>query len=650
MIYYIDSVIGNDSNPGTGTTASLAWKSINKINTYIYSLQNNDTILFNRGQTFEGNLYLEYNLPTGITIDAYGSGAKPILSAFETVTGWTSVGNGIYSAPVTISGATTLNLMTINGVSYSKGRYPKLTDPNGGYLKISALATKRITCNLSGNTNYIGGTLVARTQHWLLDTATITAMSAITVSSSTITYNSITNTPQIGYGAFIQNHINTITQFGEWAYSASTKTVYAHFGGNHPSGYTVQVPKYKEAMWINNNYVTVKNLAMTGGNARGYASSIDPQYGLSVTDCDFYQTYSGIECGGSTDMLVQNNTVNDCYNSGINLGYHNPNATVLNNTVQNIGLVPGMGEIYTAINTSDALIGMTCKNNIVKNVGYNGISFNGSGNTVQYNYIENVCMILDDGAAIYNISTPPNFVDHNIVVNSYGNNFGTDQTGFPYAHGIYFDNGTSGFTVTNNVIINASNTGLFYHGAFSAYASGNTIFNSGIGIWLCNDPQVPQITNCTLVNNQIASTNNNQVGLRFTSTIASGDNTLLIGSMDYNYYSNPLNDKSTVYRNNAQNEWFYTLNDWKRSYVGGKFDYNSYGTPPNVINSGTTVLYNTTSATTIVSLSGKTYCDFSGKRYTDSISLQGYSGQLLFQISAPVAAVMVSGRLVKINK
>jgi len=66
-------------------------------------LQPGDRILFRRGDTFYGSLNItksgEAGLP--ITIGAYGTGDKPVITGFTTVTGWANEGNGIYSASIT---------------------------------------------------------------------------------------------------------------------------------------------------------------------------------------------------------------------------------------------------------------------------------------------------------------------------------------------------------------------------------------------------------------------------------------------------------------------------------------------------------------------------------------------------------------------
>lgn len=84
--YYVDSVLGNDANPGTSTGAG-AWKTA----THAFSgmattrYAPGDRILFNRGQTFDfeaGSVTVaHWKAGYGYSFGAYGSGAKPVIQA-----------------------------------------------------------------------------------------------------------------------------------------------------------------------------------------------------------------------------------------------------------------------------------------------------------------------------------------------------------------------------------------------------------------------------------------------------------------------------------------------------------------------------------------------------------------------------------------
>jgi hypothetical protein len=75
--YYVDCTAGNDTN--SGTAESAAWQSLAKARTA--PLAPGDRLLFRRGCTWAGPLYLDWNGGSGrpIVIDAYGSGYLPIV-------------------------------------------------------------------------------------------------------------------------------------------------------------------------------------------------------------------------------------------------------------------------------------------------------------------------------------------------------------------------------------------------------------------------------------------------------------------------------------------------------------------------------------------------------------------------------------------
>lgn len=83
--YYISSA-GNDSNDGS---IGSPWLTLSKAQT---TVQANDTIYLNRGDEWREVFTTPAN---GLTIDAYGSGAKPVITgAVDQSSGWTYTGIG----------------------------------------------------------------------------------------------------------------------------------------------------------------------------------------------------------------------------------------------------------------------------------------------------------------------------------------------------------------------------------------------------------------------------------------------------------------------------------------------------------------------------------------------------------------------------
>jgi hypothetical protein len=70
--YYIDATAGSDSN--NGLTTGAAWKTLAKATNFQFTTT--DSVLLKRGETWNEAFYFPTN---GLTLDAYGTGADPIL-------------------------------------------------------------------------------------------------------------------------------------------------------------------------------------------------------------------------------------------------------------------------------------------------------------------------------------------------------------------------------------------------------------------------------------------------------------------------------------------------------------------------------------------------------------------------------------------
>ncbi len=99
---YFVSASGNDSN--SGVTRDDPWQSIARINNAIAdgTILSGDTIKFRRGDEFFGNIRTERPAgqpPSRLGITGYGSGARPIISAYKVVDradAWTPVAPRIW--------------------------------------------------------------------------------------------------------------------------------------------------------------------------------------------------------------------------------------------------------------------------------------------------------------------------------------------------------------------------------------------------------------------------------------------------------------------------------------------------------------------------------------------------------------------------
>src|ERR1044072_2632286 len=91
--YYFSTISGNDSRSETeAQNPSTPWKSLEKLNAIFSNLNPGDIILFKRDEVFDGSLLITRSgsLTLPITFGAYGSGAKPVINGFTSLSDWTN--------------------------------------------------------------------------------------------------------------------------------------------------------------------------------------------------------------------------------------------------------------------------------------------------------------------------------------------------------------------------------------------------------------------------------------------------------------------------------------------------------------------------------------------------------------------------------
>jgi Right handed beta helix region len=95
VTYYVDSVNGSDSNPGTQASP---WKTIAKVNAT--RLLPGQTVAFQAGEIWREQLTVSSSGSAGapITFTSYGSGALPIISGANVFSSWTASASGYYSS------------------------------------------------------------------------------------------------------------------------------------------------------------------------------------------------------------------------------------------------------------------------------------------------------------------------------------------------------------------------------------------------------------------------------------------------------------------------------------------------------------------------------------------------------------------------
>ncbi len=638
--YYISSS-GNDA--ANGLSSSTPWQSINKVNSISSGLRGGDRLLFRRGDTFKGSLELGSSGASGspITIGAYGTGENPVISGFTQVSGWTSYGNGIYYR--SLSCESNPNIVLVNGKNTPIGKWP-----NSGFIPIdSHVSNTSVTgSELPSYPTWTGGEVVIRKSQHVWDRNRITNH-----SGTTIYYQSGSDYhAEDGYGFFIQNHISTLDQVGEWYYDG--EDFYMYFGSNNPENYNVKVSSIDQLLFLDaNSNITIDNLAFEGANV--YAVQVKNSANVTIQNCRIsFIGKTGIFgpwWGDAPYCRIANNVIDNCNNNGIQLAGDHPNATVTGNTLTNNGLIIGMGDsgdgTYMAINVVADNVSII--SNTIRNTGYIGVYFGGNNASVSNNVISDFDLVKNDGGAIYTWNGTGAAVSGlkitgNIIMNGVGFGEATPDKSV-LALGIYMDERSRNVTISKNTIFNCSASGIFLHNAHEINITENTVYNNGSGrkdhgsqILFVHDGYSPDdpIRNINMTNNIFFARTDEQALLAFCTA----DNDIpSFGSADYNYFARPL-DNSSMARTWSQG-WYSqqynrSLSNWQ-SFTDQ--DWNSKPSPISLSDVNKIRFeYNASNSNKVVSLDGS-YIDVKGAKYSGSLTLAPYSSVVLMVDPNPSA-------------
>jgi len=640
--YYFSTSIGNDSRTSTqAQSPATPWKTLSKLNSFFASVKPGDSILLKRGEEYPGSITISSSgtssLP--IVIGAYGSGAKPVITGFATVSAWTSLGRGIWESSSAISTLSVCNVVTINNIMKAMGRYPNDDAANRGYLTYQSHSgtTSIMSSQISGIPNFVGGELVLRFNRSSTDRCIITEQ-----TSTTVTYTPQSgNTPQNGYGFFFENSPNLLDKFGEWYYNPSTHKLRVFLGSS--SSYAVKASVVDTLVKASSkSYTTLDNISLQGANTD--AVSVYGGSNFTIKNCDIlYSGRDAVRIAATTGFKVDKCYINYSNNRGINGFQTNTTAqTITNNIIRNTGMFPGMGwkNSYNGVligieaNTKGSVI----ENNKVINAGYHGIRFYGDSTVVKNNYVDSFCINKDDGGGIYtwNGSDATHTgikVQNNIVLHGIGAPEGSNSIDRE-AQGIYIDDNANGIEVTGNTVANCRK-GVFLHNGRNIVLSDNTFYNNAYASIKTGFNDGPGITGCKIMNNIFFAKLSTQLCTYLTSMSNDIDN---IGTFDSNYYCRPIfepngikTSSSTtggIIRVSTSGTTYYSLDTWKTSY--GK-DAHSHKTAITVADTNKIDFkYNATNISKTISLSG-TWMGVDGKSYSGSIKLAPHSSIILIK-------------------
>ena len=641
--YYI-SAAGNDGSDGM--TPATAWQTLSKINSYIFA--SGDVILLRRGDSFYGSIVVP---DSNLSIDAYGNGAKPVITGFTTLSSWTNAGGGLWqvSAPAVKN---TINMVTLNDVAQEVGRYPNADAPNGGYLTSdNYFGNTEYSCAALGGTNWTGAEVVARLRGYIVERNTITAQSGntITYAQTVATINprnagtpAPTPPPGTGFGLFIQRDIKTLDKLGEWYFNPSTKIMSMYFGAADPASYTVKVSTVDTLINLfNKSNVTINNIAFEGANLA--AIYFVDGTNRTITNCSINNSGAkGIFGWYSFNTLIDGNTINNSMCSGIDIRAAATNIHVTNNTITNTGMLKGMSSFYDPADCNAIYAGANTivRHNTIDNVGYIGIHYEGVAVSVDSNYINRYCMLRNDGGGIYayNNANSASTIKNNIILNAGNPIEGTHESNG--SHGIYMDGGEGGVQIQNNTIANLPGTntfGLFFNSPKAITANYNTVYNSN-GFYVGKQAD-QNMYGFIFRGNIIFNTSSSQWILQHTNNALNATTSPVVstiqqslqqlGLIDSNSYNMPNVAPFSCYYATSVGAGFtfpapYNFTTWQ-SYT----NLDAHSKSSNTVLSTQVFKYNPGDVPLIYNFSGLSKKDLNGIVYNNSATIPAWSSLIL---------------------
>jgi len=550
--YYLSSSTGSDAYTiSQAQNQSTPWKTISTLKLNMSNLRPGDKVLFKKGDTFLGNITITVSgtLGSPITFGSYGIGNKPIIDSRVTLTGWTSVGLNIWET----SNGSLISMpaaLMVDDVLKPLGRYPNITDPNGGYLNISSHPTGSksvFTDNLlTGTPNWTGAEAVIRTEHWVINRLQVANHTGNTITlAANAQYELLNN-----FGYFFQNHPTTLDVDGEWCYSVSGNKIRIYSSMN-PSTQVITVSNINYTIYgYSNTNIVIDGLKLIGSNKS--AIQFNNASYLSIRNCEF--TNSGMNdiqilpfwnFTASDSITIKNNTFSSSQCTSIYAS--GKNISITGNSFTNTATVPGMGQSgqnYCGISlfVDNGLI----ENNKITNTGYCAISFNWSKNiTINQNLIDNFCTVIDDGAGIYcwTGGYPKGVnrkITNNIVLNGKGACYGTNTKTYLPAEGIYLDELSRNVEVTGNTVAFMANSGLYFHNSPTCSAQNNTIYSCKFFNLLLDDNSTPIFDSCKIQNNILVSSDLIPTGKLLRYRTADTLAVKKFGIINNNYYCQPF--------------------------------------------------------------------------------------------------------------
>jgi len=683
--YFISSSLGDDSNDGLSESSPFA--SINKVNGL--ALNPGDQILLKCGDTWRAEqLVLRWSGTESapIRFSSYPANCpdQPILSGSRPLTGWIPFASlpdaEIYQ--VTLPPGDFLlgiNQLFRDGQRLTLGRWPNLDAPHGGYSFVDEHLAKEIGDDgLPGGFDWSGAVVHLKNMRDSIVNRHVDASDGITLTLNKKIYCVITNEGDcVGWGYFINNHLATLDQDGEWYYDPAGRKVYLVSLSGTPEGIEASVilddslPVRFGGIKLSDGsttaYLILENLAVKNWFNHGIdtpqSMSSDIYHhltlrNLTIQDVDSAAVllstslenpsdgYSGLR--GGHHLIFENNVIDGANHFGVS-GYLSE-STLTGNLFQNIGLLENLGQSGMGcgqagdecpeygnglhIQVDDLQVsgfGNLLQDNRFEKIGNNAVNILGPQNILVRNLITQACLAKADCAGLRVLSShileesdayEVQLID-NIIEDIPGNSDGCHESFAPSGLGIYVDNFASDIEVSGNTVISTTAAGIQFRRA-TGNVQDNTVYNAAAGI--LPDAQLSLLSEFTPV--EVSATGNILYGLNpQAATLHTSSLDDLITS-DFNYLFQPYVEDHITYGENWNG---YTLSEWQTFSGFDPFSKTNWfrlnpGDAPR-----SRIFYNDSPSTRVVDLGGNLYLDLDRTEVAGTITLAPFKSQILIE-------------------
>ena len=495
--YYVSSSTGSDSYDGL--SIDTPFETIDKVNSL--TLLPGDQVLFKRGDSWWGSILFISASGTEqkpIVFGAYSTGSssgddalQPVLSGARPVAGWTLYRTNIYMADLNTGNnadrfAYGVNQCFRGDERLPMGRWPNLDEGSSGYATIDAHAGSQMTDSDLSEADWTGAVAHIRGMRWYILNREVTAQTGATLTLGAAA--DCWGESCAGWGYFLNRHLNTLDQEGEWYYDTATHCLYIYTTGGVPTDGDIEgsvilkdddrswggIMLGKDLSFPGVSHVRVQDLCVTKWFRHGIATPTnhahDENHHIKLLDNTIsHVDGKGISLAawvwgapegqvdgwrGGYNMTIQGNTIDAANSMGMNL--YCRDSTIKNNIIRDVGIIENLGaaglgcsfnagggactedgdgirvKLGDASKIDDSGNANTFTGNRLTNIAYNGMDVFGPNNTFVHNIIRNACVTKGDCGGVRTFGTgslgssPVHdlLFEKNIIIDTLGNTDG----------------------------------------------------------------------------------------------------------------------------------------------------------------------------------------------------------------------------------